>query len=166
MDTNDGMQPPETKKPKLETDSVMRSPEVKENHLNQFNMETTSSLNDLEETGPVLLHSHAKDSREIKSEEALSSRKSVVSVEEDFSDNIQVMASLEECVKASPKNESGLTVEECMLETTEGILREREECLQFSPEIEEGESMLNTQINQQIQRVETFLKMDRLRRKK
>ena len=34
----------------------------------------------------------------------------------------------------------------------------------FSPE--EGDSMFNTQINKQIKKVETFLKLDRLRKRK
>lgn len=36
----------------------------------------------------------------------------------------------------------------------------------FSPEFEIGHSMLNTQMNRQINRVESFLKMDRLKRQK
>lgn len=50
----------------------------------------------------------------------------------------------------------------------EGGAPEGDMCILFSPESDGGkeESMLSTQINKQIQRVEMFLKMDRLRKRK
>lgn len=71
-----------------------------------------------------------------------------------------------------PGEGAGGTEEVCELgekgaRAREACVEEQEPCLLFSPEFGGvGQNMLSTQMNRQINKVESFLKMDRLRRQK